>query len=145
MQSTPMKKIRNLKELHAEKLRLQLELIAAEEILKEDMEWIKEEIKPGKIVGKLFNNIIGNSTSGLLNNGVRGTIDILLKNILLSKSGWITRLILPLIIKNLSSSYLAEKKPEIFGILRDIIHKARTSIRQDDNLFDKSTVDEMDY
>ena len=140
-----MKKIRNLKELHAEKLRLQLELIAAEEILKEDMEWIKEEIKPGKIVGKLFNNIIGNSTSGLLNNGVRGTIDILLKNILLSKSGWITRLILPLIIKNLSSSYLAEKKPEIFGILRDIIHKARTSIRQDDNLFDKSTVDEMDY
>ena len=140
-----MKKIRNLKELHTEKLRLQSELIAAEEILKEDLKWIKEEIKPGKIAGKLFNNIIGNKSSGLLNNGLRGTIDILLKNILLSKSGWITRLILPLIIKNLSSSYLAEKKPEIFGILRDIIHKARTSIRQDDNLFDKSTVDEMDY
>lgn len=145
MQSTPMKKIRNLKELHSERLRLQLELIAAEEILKEDLEWIKEEIKPGKIAAKLFSNIIGNKTSGLLNNGVRGTIDILLKNILLSKSGWITRFIVPLIIKNLSSSYLAEKKPEIFGILRNIIHKARTSLKQDDIHFDKSTVDEMDY
>ena len=140
-----MKKIRNLKELHAEKLRLQWELIAAEEKLKEDLEWIKEEIKPGKIVGKLFNNIVGNKTNGLFNSGVRGTIDILLKNILLSKSGWITRFIVPLIIKNLSSSYLAEKKPEIFGILRNIIHKARTSIKQEDIHFDKSTVDEMDY
>ena len=140
-----MKKIRNLKELHAEKLRLQLELITAEEKLKVDLEWIKEEIKPGKIVGKLFNNIVGNRTNGLFNSGVRETIDILLKNILLSKSGWITRFIVPLIIKNLSSSYLAEKKPEIFDILRNIIHKARTSIKQDDIHFDKSTVDEMDY
>ena len=140
-----MKKIRNLKELHAEKLRLQLELITAEEKLKVDLEWIKEEIKPGKIVGKLFNNIVGNKTNGLFNSGVRETIDILLKNILLSKSGWITRFIVPLIIKNLSSSYLAEKKPEIFDILRNIIHKARTSIKQEDIHFDKSTVDEMDY
>ncbi len=140
-----MKKIRNLKELHAEKLRLQLELITAEEKLKVDLEWIKEEIKPGKIVGKLFNNIVGNKTNGLFNSGVRETIDILLKNILLSKSGWITRFIVPLIIKNLSSSYLAEKKPEIFDILRNIIHKARTSIKQDEIHFDKSTVDEMDY
>ena len=140
-----MKKIRNLKELHAEKLRLQLELIAAEEKLKEDLDWIKEEIKPGKIVGKLFNNIVGNKTNGLFNSGVRETIDILLKNLLLSKSGWITRFIVPLIIKNLSSSYLAEKKPEIFDILRNIIHKARTSIKQDEIHFDKSTVDEMDY
>ena len=140
-----MKKIRNLKELHAEKLRLQLELITAEEKLKVDLEWIKEEIKPGKIVGKLFNNIVGNKTNGLFNSGVRETIDILLKNLLLSKSGWITRFIVPLIIKNLSSSYLAEKKPEIFDILRNIIHKARTSIKQDEIHFDKSTVDEMDY
>ena len=117
MQSTPMKKIRNLKELHSERLRLQLELIAAEEILKKDLEWIKEEIKPGKIAAKIFNNIIGNKTNGLLNNGVRGTIDILLKNILLSKSGWITRFIVPLIIKNLSSSYLAEKNPKFLASL----------------------------
>ena len=140
-----MKKIRNLKELHAEKLRLQLELVAAEEILKEDLEWIKDEIKPGKIVAKFFNNILGNNTNGLFNSGVRGTIDVLLKNILLSKSGWITRFIVPLIIKNLSSSYLAEKKPEIFDMLRNIIHKARTSIKHEDIHFDKSTVDEMDY
>lgn len=145
MQSTPMKKIRNLKELHAEKLRLQLKLFATEEILKEDLEWVKEEIKPGNIAAKLFNNIIGNKTGGLLNNGVRGTIDILLKNVLLSKTGWVTRLIVPLIIKNLSSSYLAEKKPEIFGILRNMIQKARTSLKQETVHFDKSTIDDMDY
>ncbi len=145
MQYMLMKKIKNLKDLHSEKLRLKLELISAEEILKEDLDWVKEEMNPGKIAGKLFSNIIGNNMSGLLNNGVRLTIGALVKNLLLSKSGWITRLIVPFIVKNLSSNYLSEKQPEIFSIMRNIIQKARKSIKHDDVHFDKSTVDEMDY
>ena len=140
-----MEKIRNSKELDSERRRLKFKLNAAEEILKEDFEWIKEEIKPGNIARKIFNNIIGNNTSGLLNKGVGFTIGALVKNILLSKSGWITRLIVPFIVKNLSSNYLSEKKPEIFSILRNIIQKARTSMKQETVHFDKSTIDDMDY
>ena len=39
-----MKKIRSQKDLHSEKLRLKLQLFAAEKILKDDLEWVKEEM-----------------------------------------------------------------------------------------------------
>ena len=136
-----MKKIKNLKELHSEKLRLKLELIAAEENLKDDLEWVKEEMSVGRIAGRVFNNIIGNKKDGFLNNGVRITADVLLNNVLLSKFGWITRLVVPLIAKSVSSNYLSEKKPEIFGIIRNIIQKARKSIKHDDVYYDKSKAD----
>ena len=145
MQYIPMKKIRNLKELHSEKLRLKLELISAEQNLKEDLEWIKEEMKPGKIAGRIFNSFIGQNKEGFLNNGLRITTDVLLNNLILAKSGWIKRLIVPFIVKSLSSNYFSENKPEIFGILRNIIQKARKSIKHDDVHFDASTVDEKNY
>jgi hypothetical protein len=86
-----------------------------------------------------------NKDHGFVNDGVRITIDTLLKNILLARSGWITRLVVPFIVKNLSSNYILEKKPEIFGMIRNLIHKARKSTNHHHNHFDKSTVDEMDY
>ena len=145
MRFIPMKKIKNLKDLHSEKLRLKMELIAAEEVLKEDLVWVKEELKPAKIAERLFKKILGDNIGGLLNTGVRFTIDAVLKNLILSKSGWITRLLVPLIAKNLSSNYISENKPEIFGILRNLIHNARKSTNSNTSHYDKSTVDEMDY
>lgn len=136
-----MKKIRSQKELQSEKLRLKLKLNATKEILKEDFEWIQNEITSGKIAGSLISNIFGKNVNGLLNNGFRIATDVLLNNILLSKSTWVMRLIIPFIVKSLSSAYLSENKSEIFGIMRTFIQKARKSIKQDDVKFDKSTVD----
>ncbi len=136
-----MKKIRSQKELQSEKLRLRLKLNATEEILKEDFEWIKKEISSGKIAGRLFGNILGKNVNELLNNGFRITTDVILNNILLSKSTWIMRLIVPFIVKSFSSAYFSENKSEIFDIMRTFIQKARKSIKQDEVKFDKSTVD----
>jgi len=141
-----MKKIKNKNDLLEEKLRLQTEVNAAEEILKEDLEWLKEEITPGKITAKFFSNLLGKNTNSILNKGVSSTIDAFLKNILLSKSGWLTRFVVPLIVKNLSSNYIADNKPEIFGVLRNLIKKTRKSLKHDDdNHYDKSTVEDFNY
>ena len=140
-----MKKIRSQKDLHSEKLRLKLQLFAAEKILKDDLEWVKEEMTSGKIAGRVFSNIFGKNKSGLFNNGIRITTDVLLNNLLLSKSGWVMRFIVPFIIKSFSSGYLSENKSEIFDIMRNFIQKARKSIKQDDVHTDRSTVNAEDY
>ncbi len=147
-----MRKIDNLTDLRKEKARLNLELAAYEEQLHEDVQWIKQELNPVKVAGKLVSNAMLDKNHGVLNEGLRGTVDFVLKNLVLSKAGWITKLVVPFVVKNISSNYLLEKKPEIFGMLRNLIRKAREG-RKDQHhkqngshtYYDKSTVDEMDY
>ena len=140
------RKIKNIKDLRAEKTRLKLELSVAEEALREDLKWVREELRPVRIAGGLLNKAFGNKQHGLIKDGVKITVDTLVKDLLLAKSGWVTRLVVPWLVKNLSSNYLAEKSPEIFGILRNLIKKARkTTGNHDPGHFDKSTVDEMNY
>jgi hypothetical protein len=148
-----MTKIKSINDLRAERVRLKLQLAMAEEKLKDDVAWLKDELKPVKAAGKLFSSVMINKNNGVINDGVRFTIDAVLKNLILSKAGWITKLVVPYLVKNLSSNYILEKRPEIFSIIRNFIHKARKSTRdnytqnqnQNHNHYDKSTVDEMDY
>ena len=140
-----MKKIKNIQDLRAEKLKLQLELLKSEEDLKEDFEWLKDGVKPFSFIGNFIKNVSGKNKGSLFAGGVGLTVDVLLKNIILAKAGWITRLIVPALFKNLSTGFLADKKPEIFGVLKNLIKKARKSIHHDKEFYDESTVDKMDY
>jgi hypothetical protein len=149
-----MRKIENLKDLRSERARLKLELNVAEETLKEDIEWIKSELRPAHLAGKYLSNTLVNKDDGFLNVGLRRTIDTVLKSFVLSRAGWITKLVVPFIVKNISSNYVQEKKPEIFGMLKRWISTARKStsshhnhngVHQQNGHYDKSTVDEMDY
>jgi len=144
-----MKKIECLKDLQSERARLKLELNVAEEILKEDIEWIKAELKPAHLAGKYLSNSLINKDDGFINVGLRRTIDTILKSFVLVRAGWLTKLIVPFLVKNISSNYVQEKKPEFFGMLKKLISSARKSTshtsNHNHNHYDKSTVDEMDY
>lgn len=148
-----MRKINNLQELKAERIRLRMELATAEDNLKDDLNWFKEEMNPVKVLGNIVSNaFVSKNNGGLVNNGVRFTIDAVVKNLILSKAGWITKLVVPFVMKNISSNFIAEKKPEIFSMLKNLIHQARKTTathkpnnNHSQNHYDKSTVDEMDY
>jgi len=145
-----MRRIENIKDLRSERARLKLELNVAEEILRDDVEWIKNELKPVHLAGKYLNNTLINKDKGLINYGMREAIDTMLKSFVLAKSGWVVKLVVPFILKNISSNFILEKKPEFFGMIRKWISKARKSTSHNyhqngHSHYDKSTVDEMDY
>ena len=140
-----MKRIENIKDLRSERARLKLELNVAEEILKEDWEWIQTEFKPVHLAGKFLNNTLINKDHGVVSSGVREMIDLVLKSVVLSKAGWITKLVVPFIVKNISTNYMDDKKPEFFGMIKRMISKARKTSNNVDSHYDKSTVDEMHY
>jgi hypothetical protein len=137
-------KINSIDELRKEKNRLKLELIRSEEALQEDFALLKEELKPLRLAGRAVSYAMINKNDGVVNDGVRFAINGLLKNVVLAKAGWITKLVVPFIVKNISSNMLLEKKPEVLGYLRNLIHKARKATHASDH-YDKSTVDEMNY
>jgi hypothetical protein len=57
-------------------------------------------------------------TSLLLNLGSEIAIDSLITKFILSRAGWITKIVVPFFLKNFSSHYLAEQKDKWIEKLR---------------------------
>ena len=113
-----IKQINSYKELLEEKARLNALLIQQELQIKEDWQSLKEELKPAVMVGatlkKLFTRKAGTSAAQL---GINLVADGLIRKVLLSKTGWLTRWLIPFLVKNYAS-HLVEN-PE------NLIHKLK--------------------
>lgn len=76
----------------------------------DDWEEVKAEIQPVRnmfgAVGKMAK---GTTTSPLVSTGIKIATDVFLKNFVLAKAGWITRLAVPFVVRNYSSHMLADK------------------------------------
>lgn len=144
-----MKNIKTIAELRAEKARLQMELLVAEEKMKDDFEWIKEELSPVKAAGKMLGKAVVNKNQGIVSDGVNFAVNTLIKNLLLARAGWVTKLVVPFVIKNISSNFIGTRQPEILGMIKNFIHKARKATHSENGTnekhYDKSTAHEMGY
>jgi hypothetical protein len=104
-----IKQINSYKELLEEKARLRTLLVEQELQIKEDWHSIKEELKPAMLVGatmrKLFTRKAGITAAQL---GVNLLADGFVKKVLLSKTGWLIRWVIPFLIKNYASHVAGE-------------------------------------
>jgi hypothetical protein len=98
------KKINTYEELLEEKERLQELLKAQRELVRHDIAELKLQLKPAadaaSFIGKIFTR---DNSNPILNLGINSVIDLLVKNVLLSKAGWVGRRIIPFLLKNYSS------------------------------------------
>lgn len=116
------KQIRTYEDLLEEQARLQSLLAVQKAIVQNDIREIKEELAPvrsaisfaGKLLTRDHSNI-------LLNAGTNKLIDLFIKKLLLSKTGWITRLVVPFFLKNYSSHIISEKKDAILHWLTSFL------------------------
>jgi hypothetical protein len=95
--------------------RKQLEslLKAQEELIRIDIEEIKISLAP---VQNAATNLISfftqDKAAGLLGFGANRVLDVFVRKILLSRSNWVTKLIIPFMVKNFSSHFIAEHKDQ---------------------------------
>ena len=101
--------ITSYKELLQEKARLKALLVEQELQIKEDWQLIREDLKPvvlaGATIRKLFTRKAGISAAHL---GINLLADGFIKKVLLARTGWITRLLVPFLIKNYGSHLVDE-------------------------------------
>ena len=101
--------ITSYKELLQEKARLKALLAEQELQIKEDWQLIREDLKPfalaGATIRKLFTRKVGISAAHL---GINLLADGFIKKVLLARTGWIIRLIVPFLIKNYGSHLVDE-------------------------------------
>lgn len=102
--------IKTYQDLCDEKKRLENLLNVQKQRVTDDWNSLKEEFKPVQhvfgVIGKMTSI---NRSNPLLVSGVQMASDLFIKNILLGKAGWFTRLAVPYIVRNYSTHLLADK------------------------------------
>jgi hypothetical protein len=106
--------IRTYEDLLNEKQRLQTLLQTQKAIIRQDIDEIKEELVPVKtainFIGKLTTQ---DHSNPILNGTINTIIDLVMNKLVLARSGWLTRFIVPFFVKNFSSHIVDEKKDDI--------------------------------
>ena len=105
------KKITTYKELMEEKAHLTALLEVQKQRVEDDFRELKEELKPITNITSTLAMFFTRKTGSLASNlGINLLVNGLVKKVLLSKSGWFTRFIIPLLLKNYASNLV--NKPE---------------------------------
>ena len=85
---------------------------------------LKEKLNPvEKVVGVVKNLTTPDTRNPLVNTGLNLAIDVLLRGFYMSKIGWLPKLIVPFVLKNVSSNLVNKKGKSISKILKSLIGK----------------------
>ncbi|MCG2614334.1 hypothetical protein LZZ85_08575 [Terrimonas sp. NA20] len=133
--------IRTYNDLLTEKERLKTLLQAQKQILRQDVEDIKAELQPVKnaisLVGKFTTR---DKSNPLLTSATESIIDLVVKRLLLSRTGWLTKLVVPFLMKNVSSHLVNANQGKIFSKLFSFFGKKKTDDTDTDEFEDDEPV-----
>ncbi len=105
------KRITSYNDLLKEKQQLEVLLQAQKEVIRCDVEEIKLKLQPVKEALEFVKKITTkDKTNFLLDLGSDIAINTLVKNFILSRAGWLVRIVVPFFLKNYSSHFIAEQK-----------------------------------
>ena len=103
------RKITTYEELLQEELRLTAQLSSSKELIKDDLAGIKEGLNPVKQVAKTVRILFTRGDNGpLLNFGMNFGLDVFVRRVLLGRASWITKVVVPYLIKNYASHLITE-------------------------------------
>jgi len=108
-------KIETIEDLMAERARLKNQISIAHLKLTKHFERLKEEMKPARqVVGYAKNLLVHNGNrKSIVGMGLRFGVDAILKNTILYRASWLTRLLVPYFANNIVSNYVAKHDTEI--------------------------------
>lgn len=116
-----MRTINTIEELKAERQRLYMRKAFLETEIKNSFEEIKEQLKPLQVITKGAGKLLSSKDNSIVGNSVGFLTDVLVKKVILRNSGFLTRLIVPYLAKNVASNVAEENKPKIADWISDLI------------------------
>lgn len=121
-------KINTYEDLLMEKERLKLQLQVQKQLIRQDIEDIKEEFRPVQSAISAFSKLTTRDTGNwVLNAASNKTIDLVFKKVVLARAGWLTRFVVPFFLKNYSSHVIADHKNEIISTIFSWFKKKASS------------------
>ena len=110
------RKIRTYEDLEKEEQLLEGLLRSQKELIQIEIDLLKQQLKPAQVALQFVGKITtADKHNPLLTGGANTIIDSVLKNFVLARSGWITKMLIPFFVKNYSSHLIADNKDNIIN------------------------------
>jgi len=108
------KKIRSYEDLEREEQLLKELLQTQRQLIELDVEVLRNQLKPARMALQFFNKATTVDKNNIfLNEGANKIIDLVVNRFILARSGWITKFLVPMFLKNYSSHLIADNKANI--------------------------------
>lgn len=117
-----MKRIDTLEDLKAERKRLLYRRMNLEREIKNDFQEIKQMLGPLQLITSGAKKALVSDNNDMLSNSV-GQVTNFLAKTALKNSGLLPRIIVPFLIKNVTSNLIEKNKVSIVNWLGDIVSK----------------------
>jgi hypothetical protein len=118
--------IRTYEDLLAEKQRLQALMQTQKQVIRQDIDEIKQELVPVKTAINFIGKLTTQDHSNPLISGTLNTIiDLVMRKLVLARAGWFTKFIVPYFMKNFSSHVIDEKKDDILRKVFSLFKKKK--------------------
>lgn len=116
--------ITTYEDLLQEKQRLQQKLVLQKADFRHHSAVLKEKLSPvEKVAGIVKNLTTPDTRNPLVNTGVNLAIDVLLRGFYMSKIGWLPKLVVPFVLKNLSSNVVNKRGKSIVKTVKSLFGK----------------------
>ena len=110
------RKIRTYEDLEREEQLLEELLRSQKELIQIEVGLLKQQLKPAQMALQFVGKITtADKHNPLLTGGANTIIDSVLKNFVLAKSGWLTKALVPFLVKNYSSHLINDNKDNIIS------------------------------
>ncbi len=110
--------IQNLEDVRAERARLKNQIETSRMNLRYEFGAIKQELSPINQALGVVTDVFTTPRKGLLSMGVGFGVDTVLKKVVLARAGWLPRLVVPYLVKNVATNYISKHKTSVVeGVL----------------------------
>jgi len=96
-------------------------LQSQKELIQVEVRLLKKQLEPVHMAAQFIGKITtADKHNPLLTGGANTVIDAVLKNFILARSGWITKMLVPFFVKNYSSHLISDNKDSLIKIISSI-------------------------
>ena len=116
--------IQNLEDVRAERARLKNQIETSRMNLRLEFGAIKKELNPINQALGVVTDVFTTPKKGLLSIGVGFGVDTVLKRVILARAGWLPRLVVPFLVRNVATNYISNHKASVVEGMLGWVKKA---------------------
>ena len=134
-----MTKIENYKQLKAEKLQCRKRIKMLEQEIKDDVDSIKNDLKPINLAGSTIRNMLSSEKHGLVTESLNMGVNALVKGLLFRNTNFITKTLIAFAAKNLANNMVMKNSDNILDWLQTHLRKLKSKHHHNGQYYDAST------
>lgn len=96
--------IQTIDDLRAERARLHNQMQLSKIGMRNEIAAIKEELNPARQAVGVLNDVLTSPKKGLLTLGIGLGVDIVLRQTILARAGWLPKLVVPFLVRNAATN-----------------------------------------